>query len=194
MPSLTTALTVGTAALLALPLLLLTAPGASPGCAGLADLTPSTAASPDAAPPTRDSAAPGQSPTTVTTTRTPASGPIGASAQASQRGWDAEQRGVAATVVAVGRSRGMPPRAVVVALATAMQESQLRNLPGGDADSIGVFQQRPSTGWGTPAQLASPTYQATAFYTALTAIPGWQTMPLAQAAQAVQRSAHPAAY
>jgi cell wall-associated NlpC family hydrolase len=108
--------------------------------------------------------------------------------------WDAEQRAVAATIVTVGQSRGMPPRALVIALATAMQESQLRNLPGGDADSIGVFQQRPSAGWGTPAQLASPAYQAGAFYTALAVVPGWQTMPLTQAAQAVQRSAHPDAY
>jgi murein DD-endopeptidase MepM/ murein hydrolase activator NlpD len=75
-----------------------------------------------------------------------------------------------------------------------MQESSLRNLPGGDRDSVGLFQQRPSQGWGTPAQLADPAYAAGKFYSALAAVPGWQAMPLTQAAQAVQRSAHPDAY
>jgi cell wall-associated NlpC family hydrolase len=75
-----------------------------------------------------------------------------------------------------------------------MQESSLRNLPGGDRDSIGLFQQRPSTGWGAPAQLHDPTYAAERFYRALLAVPGWQALPLTDAAQAVQRSAHPEAY
>jgi hypothetical protein len=70
----------------------------------------------------------------------------------------------------------------------------LVNLSGGDRDSVGLFQQRPSQGWGTPEQLHTPTYAATAFYTRLLAVPGWQGMELTGAAQAVQRSAYPGAY
>jgi hypothetical protein len=106
-------------------------------------------------------------------------------------GWDTAQTAIAATIVAVGRAKGLPAWGWVVAVATAMQESRLRNLPDGDADSIGVFQQRPSQGWGTPAQLASPTYQAGKFYDALLAVPNWQRLPPDQASQAVQRSAYP---
>jgi murein DD-endopeptidase MepM/ murein hydrolase activator NlpD len=113
-------------------------------------------------------------------------------------GWDAEQVSTAAVIVNVGRSRGVPYWGWVVALATAMQESSLRNLPDlgdrNDHDSIGVFQQRPSQGWGTPQQLADPAYQAGKFYDKLLTIPGWQSMPLTQAAQAVQVSAFPDAY
>jgi hypothetical protein len=112
----------------------------------------------------------------------------------SSPGWDADQVAIAATILTVGQARGVPAWGWVVAVATAMQESQLRNLPGGDADSIGVFQQRPSQGWGTPAQLASPTYRAGKFYDALLAIPRWQAMPLTQAANKVQRSAFPSRY
>jgi murein DD-endopeptidase MepM/ murein hydrolase activator NlpD len=75
-----------------------------------------------------------------------------------------------------------------------MQESGLRNLTGGDRDSIGLFQQRPSQGWGTPQQLADPAYQAGKFFDKLITIDGWQQMPLTDAAQAVQRSAYPDAY
>lgn len=71
-------------------------------------------------------------------------------------GWDGEQTANAAVIVAVGAELNVPPRGWVIALATAMQESGLRNLPGGDRDSIGLFQQRPSQGWGTPAQLRDP--------------------------------------
>jgi murein DD-endopeptidase MepM/ murein hydrolase activator NlpD len=113
-------------------------------------------------------------------------------------GWDAEQVSIAAVIVNVGASRGVPQWGWVVALATAMQESGLRNLPyagnRNDHDSIGVFQQRPSQGWGTPAQLADPAYQANKFYDKLLTVPGWQAMPLTQAAQAVQQSAFPDAY
>lgn len=88
----------------------------------------------------------------------------------------------------------VPERGIVIGYMVALQESTLNNLPGGDADSIGVFQQRPSQGWGTPEQLRDPAYQATQFFTRLLAVPGWQDMDLGAAGQAVQRSANPGAY
>ncbi|MFI7523799.1 C40 family peptidase [Micromonospora globbae] len=109
-------------------------------------------------------------------------------------GWDSEQTANAAVIVAVGAELNVPPRGWVIALATAMQESGLRNLPSGDRDSIGLFQQRPSQGWGTPAQLRDPRYTAGTFYHALLAVDGWQAMAVTDAAQAVQRSAYPGAY
>jgi hypothetical protein len=105
-----------------------------------------------------------------------------------------EQAGNAATIAGVGLAKGMPNHAVTVALATAMQESGLRNLPGGDRDSAGLFQQRPSQGWGTYAQVTDPAYAATAFYDKLRSEPDWTTLSVTQAAQLVQRSAHPEAY
>lgn len=108
--------------------------------------------------------------------------------------WDGRQVQIAVTIIAVGRAKGVPPWGWVVAVATAMQESRLRNLTGGDADSIGVLQQRPSAGWGTAAQLSSPAYQASRFYDALLKVPHWQHLPVEQASQAVQRSAYPRAY
>jgi hypothetical protein len=107
---------------------------------------------------------------------------------------DVTQIANAATIGAVGLRRGMPPQAIVVALATAFQESKLENLDSGDRDSIGLFQQRPSQGWGTPEQLADPRYAANAFYTSLLKVKGWQHMRVTDAAQAVQHSAHPEAY
>jgi hypothetical protein len=107
---------------------------------------------------------------------------------------DPEQMANAATISAVGIRRKLPVRAVVVALAAALQESKLRNLPGGDRDSLGLFQQRPSKDWGTREQIADPRYAANAFYSELVAVRGWQTMRVTDAAQAVQRSAHPEAY
>ncbi|KAB1935487.1 M23 family metallopeptidase [Micromonospora sp. ALFpr18c] len=108
--------------------------------------------------------------------------------------WNAEQVGNAATITAVGMRLGVPPRGWVIAVATAMQESSLINTPGGDRDSVGLFQQRPSQGWGTPEQLRDPQYAATKFYQRLQAVDGWQAMPLTEAAQAVQVSAFPDAY
>jgi len=107
-------------------------------------------------------------------------------------GWDAEQLGIVATILTVGKS--IPSWGWVVAVATGMQESNLRNLAGGADDSIGVFQQRPSQGWGTPQQLRDPAYQAAKFFDKLTTVEGWQQMPLTEAAQAVQVSAYPDAY
>jgi hypothetical protein len=106
----------------------------------------------------------------------------------------AEQAANAATIAAVGIRRGVPRQAIVVALATAWQESELVNLAGGDRDSIGLFQQRPSQGWGKPEQIADPRYASGRFYTALLKVKGWQEMRVTDAAQAVQRSAHPELY
>ncbi|QWF85181.1 hypothetical protein [Amycolatopsis sp. CA-230715] len=105
-----------------------------------------------------------------------------------------EGMGYAATIAAVGMKLGMPEHAATIALATALQESGLRNLPGGDRDSLGLFQQRPSQGWGTPDQIKDPVYAATAFYKRLAALPGWADLPVTVAAQEVQRSGAPDAY
>jgi hypothetical protein len=99
-----------------------------------------------------------------------------------------EQMANAATIAAVGISRKVPPRGIVVALAAAQQESKLINVSGGDRDSVGLFQQRPSQGWGTPQQIADPRYAAGRFYTALLKVKGWQNLRVADAAQKVQRS------
>ena len=106
----------------------------------------------------------------------------------------AAQTGDARIIYDVSASMGLPQQAAVIAIATAYQESKLYNLSYGTSDSLGLFQQRPSQGWGTPAQLMQPVYAATAFYTALIQVPGWQNLPLTVAAQDVQHSAHPGAY
>jgi hypothetical protein len=100
----------------------------------------------------------------------------------------------ATIIAAVGIRRGMPDHAVTIALATALQESHLMNLPYGDRDSLGLFQQRPSQGWGTSSQILDPTYAATAFYDHLAQLSGWESMPVTEAAQLVQGSATPNAY
>jgi hypothetical protein len=105
-----------------------------------------------------------------------------------------EQWANAQTIAQVAYDRGLPDRAVVIALATAMQESRLRNLDYGDRDSLGLFQQRPSQGWGTPAQVQDPAYAAGRFYDHLVQIPGWDTGDLTTIADSVQRSAYPFAY
>jgi cell wall-associated NlpC family hydrolase len=94
----------------------------------------------------------------------------------------------------VAASMQLPQQAAVIAIATAMQESSLLNEPYGTSDSLGLFQQRPSQGWGTPARIMNPVSAATRFYQALTAVPGWQDLPLTDAAQDVQASAYPGAY
>ncbi len=105
-----------------------------------------------------------------------------------------EQADSAATIAGVGLALDMPDHAVTVALATAMQESGLRNLPAGDRDSAGLFQQRPSQGWGTYDQVTDPVHAATAFYRKLATEPGWRDISVTEAAQLVQRSAAPQAY
>jgi hypothetical protein len=105
-----------------------------------------------------------------------------------------EQAASATAIADVGRARGLPDRAVVIALATAQQESRLRNLDYGDRDSLGLFQQRPSQGWGTEAQVQDPDYAAGIFYDRLVEVPGWETGRLTEVAQTVQRSGFPEAY
>ena len=107
---------------------------------------------------------------------------------------DLDQAGNAAVIAGVGVRRGLPARAVTIALATAYQESDLRNLSYGDRDSLGLFQQRPSKGWGTPAQVRDPHYAAGKFYDALVKIRGYAKMEITEAADLVQRSAFPDAY
>lgn len=106
----------------------------------------------------------------------------------------AERFAHAATISSLAVKRRLPSRAAVIAVATAMQESKLRNLRHGDLDSLGLFQQRPSQGWGTPQQILDPVYAASAFYDHLVRVPRWQSRPLTDVAQAVQRSAYPLAY
>jgi hypothetical protein len=109
-------------------------------------------------------------------------------------GLDTDQTQNAAIIAATAHRAGLPDHAVTVALAAAFQESKLRNLPYGDRDSVGLFQQRPSQGWGTPAELLDPIYASDAFYSRLRKISGWQTMPVADAVQRVQHSADGSAY
>ncbi|WP_214412648.1 hypothetical protein [Sphaerisporangium fuscum] len=105
-----------------------------------------------------------------------------------------EQAQVAATIAAVATRRKLPERALEIAYITAIQESKLLNLPFGDRDSVGVFQQRPSQGWGTVKQLQDPVYASQKFFAALVKVRHYQKMPLHEAAQAVQRSADGSAY
>jgi hypothetical protein len=109
-----------------------------------------------------------------------------------------EQIQNAITIYTVGAERGLPEQAMVVALATAMQESTLRNLghlgEANDHDSLGLFQQRPSSGWGTPEQIQDPVYASNKFYDKLESIEGWEGMAVTDAAQSVQISAFPDAY
>ncbi len=106
----------------------------------------------------------------------------------------ADQMANAATIAAVGIRKHVPDQAIVVALSAAFQESKLENLPHGDRDSVGLFQQRPSQGWGPADQLRDPRFAATRFYNALLRVPGWEEMRVTEAAQRVQRSAYPEAY
>ena len=105
-----------------------------------------------------------------------------------------EQAANAATITAVGSQRGLPERAVTIALATAMQESSLLNIGHGDRDSLGLFQQRPSQGWGSQRQIQDPVYSSGKFYDHLVQIPGYSRLPLTVAAQRVQHSGYPQAY
>ncbi|MCU1351317.1 MAG: hypothetical protein JWM05_526 [Acidimicrobiales bacterium] len=109
-------------------------------------------------------------------------------------GLDRDQADNATIITAVGQQMGLPHHAVTVALAAALQESQLHNLNYGDRDSLGLFQQRPSQGWGTRDQILKPDYAARAFYLGLQRVSGWSTLPVTTAAQRVQRSAAPDAY
>lgn len=116
-----------------------------------------------------------------------------------------EMRANAAVIVSTARSLGVGDYGIVIALAAAAQESSLRNVQYGDRDSLGLFQQRPSMGWGTPEQVLDPVRATKAFFggasnpnrgltTGLLDVPGWQSMSVTVAAQAVQKSAYPDAY
>ena len=105
-----------------------------------------------------------------------------------------EQSANAATITAIALKRGLPARAATIANATAIVESKLRNLRFGDRDSLGLFQQRPSQGWGTQAEILDPVHATNAFYDALIKVNGYQSMPITTVAQEVQHSGFPEAY
>lgn len=107
---------------------------------------------------------------------------------------DPDQAANAALIAGISVQRGLPPRAASIALATAIQESKMRNINFGDRDSVGLFQQRPSQDWGTREQLLDPVYATNAFYDALVQIEGYEELAVTEAAQQVQRSAFPDAY
>lgn len=105
-----------------------------------------------------------------------------------------EQMQNASTIAAVGVKLGVPTYGIEIAEATALQESKLYNINGGDRDSLGLFQQRPSMGWGSADQIMDTTYASTAFYQALEKVKNWQSLDLTVAAQDVQHSGYPTAY
>jgi hypothetical protein len=107
---------------------------------------------------------------------------------------DVEQARWAALMAAIAQNRGLPPRATTIAIATAFQESKIRNIDYGDRDSVGLFQQRPSQGWGTVEEIMDPAYAIGRFYDGLVKVPGYTTLRITDAAQRVQRSAFPGAY
>ena len=105
-----------------------------------------------------------------------------------------DQAAIAATIAGVAQRDALPARAVTVAYAAALQESKLQDLTYGDRDSVGVFQQRPSQGWGKRSELENPVYATSKFFGALAQVPEYQRLPIYQAAQDVQRSADGLAY
>ncbi len=107
---------------------------------------------------------------------------------------DLEQARWASLMAAISQRRGLPPRATSIAIATAFQESKIHNIDYGDRDSVGLFQQRTSQGWGTVKQISDPHYSIGQFYDALVKVKGYESMPITEAAQKVQRSAFPGAY
>ncbi|SCL49379.1 hypothetical protein [Micromonospora eburnea] len=124
--------------------------------------------------------------------------PHGVQGTQSRIGLNDEQTGNVKAIIAATKKAGMPERAAVVSIATSLQESKLENLghlgDKNDHDSLGLFQQRPSSGWGSPEQITDPEYSTTAFLKGLKQVDGWQDMPLTKAAQTVQVSAYPDAY
>jgi len=124
--------------------------------------------------------------------------PHGVQGEQSYLQLSVEQVASAKAIIAATKKSGMDERAAVVAIATSLQESKLENLGHlgdlNDHDSLGLFQQRPSVGWGTPEQVTDPGYATGAFLSGLKNVDGWRDMPLTDAAQAVQVSAYPFAY
>lgn len=107
---------------------------------------------------------------------------------------DAEQRAIVDLIIAIGKQRGLPPRAWQIAIQAGMTESRLHNLNYGDRDSLGIFQMRPSQGWGSVAQVTDPVYQINKFYDVLLTVPNWETRRPGDIAQAIERSAFPLRY
>lgn len=107
---------------------------------------------------------------------------------------DLEQARWSTLMAAISQRRGLSPRATTIAIATAFQESKIHNIDFGDRDSVGLFQQRTSQGWGTVEQISDPHYSIGRFYDALVKVKGYESMPITEAAQRVQRSAFPGAY
>jgi hypothetical protein len=170
--------------------------------AGGALLGPTTAALAAPHTPTTTTAAPAM--TTVAHTDKPDTPsaqtliPHGVQGQQSYLDLSTEQADNAKAIITATKKAGLDERAAVIAIATSLQESKLENLGHlgdlNDHDSLGLFQQRPSSGWGSPEQITDPQYATTAFLTGLKNVHGWHDMPLTDAAQAVQVSAYPDAY
>ncbi|MET8911784.1 hypothetical protein [Micromonospora sp. NPDC004551] len=124
--------------------------------------------------------------------------PHGVQGAQSKIDLNGEQLANAKAIIAATKKAGLPERAAVISIATSLQESKLENLghlgDKNDHDSLGLFQQRPSSGWGTPEQITDPEYSTLAFLKGLKQVDGWQDMPLTEAAQTVQVSAYPDAY
>jgi hypothetical protein len=135
---------------------------------------------------------------------TPATTPVAATATTNPQGeqtridLNAEQKANAKAIIEATKHNGLDQRAATIAIATSLQESKLENLghlgDANDHDSQGLFQQRPSSGWGTVEEITNPEHATTAFLKGLTDIPGWHDMPVTDAAQKVQVSAYPDAY
>src|SRR5581483_12414753 len=121
-------------------------------------------------------------------------GPGGGAQQIGPRTWSGEQTANAQLITSVVAGRALPRRAAVMSVATAIVESQLRNLNHGDRDSLGLFQQRPSQGWGPPERILNPSLATGAFLDRLVSVGGWTGLPAGVAEQLVQRSAVPDAY
>ncbi|MER7015844.1 C40 family peptidase [Saccharopolyspora sp. NPDC000359] len=124
----------------------------------------------------------------------PLSGQAEASGAGQASALTAEQRAIAARIIEIGQQRGLPPRAAQVAIQAGKTESNLTNVYYGDRDSLGVFQMRPSMGWGTPQQVTDVDYAINKFYDVLLEVPGWEQMRPGEAAQRVERSAFPHRY
>ncbi|RKN15342.1 hypothetical protein D7147_26215 [Micromonospora musae] len=124
--------------------------------------------------------------------------PNGTHGTQSRINLDDEQTANVKAIIAATKKSDMNERAAVISIATSLQESKLHNLghlgDANDHDSLGLFQQRPTSGWGTPEQITDPQYSTTAFLKGLKQVDGWQDMPLTDAAQTVQVSAYPDAY
>ncbi|MER7890678.1 hypothetical protein ABTX15_12720 [Micromonospora sp. NPDC094482] len=124
--------------------------------------------------------------------------PHGVQGEQSRIDLNDEQVANVKAIIAATKKSGLDERAAVISIATSLQESKLENLGHlgdmNDHDSLGLFQQRPSSGWGTPEQITDPVYSTMAFQKGLKQVDGWQDMPLTEAAQTVQVSAYPDAY